>query len=58
MAMKVTAKTLASPTLYRIGGKMARATLKYAPFMVNNKLNAWYLQRDMPEVPKSSFGEW
>lgn len=58
IAMQVMAKTLASPTLYRIAGKAARKTLKYAPFMVNNKFNAWYLQRDMPEVPKSSFGEW
>ncbi|WP_442796377.1 lactate utilization protein B [Pelobium manganitolerans] len=58
VAMQVMAKTLASPTLYRIAGKAARTTLKYAPFVVNNKLNAWYLHRDMPEVPKSSFGEW
>jgi L-lactate dehydrogenase complex protein LldF len=58
MAMQVMAKTLASPTMYRIAGKAARLTLKYAPFVVNNKFNAWYLQRDMPEVPKSSFGEW
>ena len=58
MAMQVMAKTLASPTMYRIAGKAARMTLKYAPFVVNNKFNAWYLQRDMPEVPKSSFGEW
>jgi L-lactate dehydrogenase complex protein LldF len=58
VAMQVMAKTLASPTLYRLGGKAARVTLKYAPFVVNNKFNAWYLHRDMPEVPKSSFGEW
>ncbi len=58
MAMQVMAKTLASPSLYRIAGKAARKTLKYAPFLVNNKLNTWYLQREMPEVPKSSFGEW
>lgn len=58
VAMEVMAKTLASPTLYRLAGKAARTTLKYAPFVVNNKFNAWYLQREMPEVPKSSFGEW
>lgn len=58
MAMQLMAKTLASPTLYKIAGKAARTTLKYAPFMVNNKFNPWYLQREMPEVPKSSFGEW
>lgn len=58
MAMQLMAKTLASPTLYKIAGKAARTTLKYAPFILNNKFNAWYLQREMPEVPKSSFGEW
>jgi L-lactate dehydrogenase complex protein LldF len=58
MAMQVMAKTLASPTMYRIAGKAARMTLKYAPFVMNNKFNAWYIHRDMPEVPKSSFGEW
>ena len=58
MAMKVMANTLSSPTLYRLAGKAARTTLKYAPFMANNKFNAWYIHREMPEVPKSSFGEW
>lgn len=58
IAMQAMATTLSSPTLYKIAGKAARITLKYAPFMVNNKFNAWYLQRDMPKVPQSSFGEW
>ncbi|MFI5453324.1 lactate utilization protein B [Pedobacter sp. UC225_61] len=58
VAMKTMATTLSSPTLYKLAGRAARTTLKYAPFMVNNKFNVWYLQRDMPKVPKSSFGEW
>lgn len=58
MAMQVMAKTLASPSMYRLAGKAARVTLKYAPFLTNNKFNAWYLHREMPAVPKSSFGEW
>ncbi|SFG80767.1 lactate utilization protein B [Pedobacter insulae] len=58
LAMQTMATTLSSPTLFKIAGKTARVTLKYAPFMVNNKFNAWYLQRDMPKVPKSSFSEW
>ena len=58
VAMKLMANTLASPSLYRLAGKAARTTLKYAPFMVNNRFNAWYLKRDMPSVPESSFGEW
>ena len=58
IAMQVMAKTLASPTLYHLAGKAARITLKYAPFVVNNRFNAWYWQREMPKVPISSFGEW
>lgn len=58
IAMKAMAATLASPTMYRLAGKAARTTLKYAPFLTNNRYNAWYSQREMPEVPKSSFGEW
>lgn len=58
IAMQTMATTLSSPALYKIAGKTARATLKYAPFMVNNKFNAWFLQRDMPTVPQRSFGEW
>lgn len=58
IAMQVMAKTLASPTLYHLAGKVGRMTLKYAPFAVNHKLNAWYLHREMPKPPKQSFGEW
>ena len=57
-AMQVMSWTLASPTAYHTAGKAGRLTLKYAPFMVNNKLNPWYKHRDMPEPPKESFGEW
>lgn len=58
IAMKGMALTLSSPTKYKIAGKAARWTLKHAPLLVNNRWNAWYTQRDMPEVPAQSFGEW
>jgi L-lactate dehydrogenase complex protein LldF len=58
LSMEVMASTLASPFKYHAAGKMARLTLKYAPFAVNNQLNPWYKQRDMPAVPQESFGEW
>lgn len=58
LSMQLMAKTLASPTLYHLAGKAARTTLKYAPFVAQNRFNPWYHQREMPEVPKSSFGEW
>ena len=57
-AMKIMSLTLSSPAAYHISGKAGRWVLKYAPFAVNNKLNPWYKQRDMPEPPKESFGEW
>jgi L-lactate dehydrogenase complex protein LldF len=28
------------------------------PGMVNNKYNPWYTQREMPNPPDESFGEW
>ena len=57
-AMKAMEFTLSSPSMYKIAGKTGRMVMKYAPFMVNNKLNLWYNQREMPEPPKQSFGEW
>ncbi|WP_448698567.1 LutB/LldF family L-lactate oxidation iron-sulfur protein [Mucilaginibacter sp. AW1-3] len=56
--MQVMTLTLSSPTIYHVGGKAGRWFMKHVPFAVNNKLNPWYKQRDMPEPPKESFGEW
>jgi len=58
LSMKMMAFTLSSPFVYHTAGKMGRAVLKYAPFTLNNKFNPWYKQRDLPEVPEASFGEW
>ena len=46
------------PTIYNMSGKAGRWLMKTLPFMVNNRFNPWYKQRDMPAVPKESFGEW
>lgn len=56
--MQVMTQTLSSPAIYRLAGNAGRWILKYAPFMVNNRLNPWYKQREMPEPPERSFGEW
>jgi L-lactate dehydrogenase complex protein LldF len=58
MSMKLMNYTLSSPNVYRTAGKAGRWVLKYIPFAVNNHFNPWYKQRDMPEAPKESFGEW
>ncbi|MHB1179474.1 MAG: lactate utilization protein B [Daejeonella sp.] len=56
--MKLMNITLTSPAMYRLAGKMGRWFIKYAPFALNNRFNLWYKNREMPEPPKESFGEW
>lgn len=58
LGMKAMAWTLSSPTSYQTVGKAARWMLNNIPFAINNKLNPWYKQRDMPESPSESFTEW
>ncbi len=52
------ASVLSHPAVYRITGKMGRNTLRFAPFMLKNKMNPWYKQREMPDPPKASFRDW
>jgi L-lactate dehydrogenase complex protein LldF len=56
--MKLMNITLSSPFMYRLAGKMGRWFIKHAPFALNNRFNLWYKNREMPEPPKDSFGEW
>ncbi|MFC5410950.1 lactate utilization protein B [Larkinella bovis] len=58
LGMKAMAWTLSSPDSYTRLGRAGRWVLNNIPFAVNNKLNPWYRQRDMPEGPKESFAEW
>lgn len=58
IAMKAMAFTLSSPSRFNIAGKLGRFTLKNLPFVVNNKFNLWFKERDMPVAPKESFTEW
>jgi len=58
VAMKAMAFTLSSPSRFNIAGKLGRFTLKNLPFVVNNKFNLWFKERDMPVAPKESFTEW
>lgn len=50
--------TLSNPKVYRLGGKIGRWVMRNAPFAVNNSLNPWFDQREMPEPPKQSFRDW
>lgn len=58
VGMKAASTVLASPTLFGVGGKFARLALKYFPWMINNRLNPWFRNREMPAPPKESFQEW
>jgi L-lactate dehydrogenase complex protein LldF len=56
--IKMMANVLSSPSIFKTAGKLGRKLLKYAPFLVNNRFNPWYKQREMPSPPKQSFTEW
>ncbi len=58
IAMKGMSAVLSNPVVFDFAGKMGRFVIKNAPFMVNNSLNAWYKQREMPAPPEESFREW
>jgi L-lactate dehydrogenase complex protein LldF len=47
-----------NPKIYRLMGKTGRWAMDLFPFMVNNKLNVWFKQREMPVAPKESFRDW
>lgn len=58
VAMKLMAFVLSKPWVFNFGGKAGRLVMRYFPFLVNNKLNPWYKNREMPAPPKQSFTEW
>lgn len=58
ISMKGMSGMLSSPALYKFGGKAGRWMIRNMSFLVNNKLNPWYKQRNMPAAPKESFAEW
>jgi L-lactate dehydrogenase complex protein LldF len=58
IAMKGMSAVLANPSVFKIAGKAGRFVIKNMPFMVNNSMNAWYNQREMPTPPQESFREW
>ena len=58
IGMKSMALLFSKPSLYRFVGKSGRLIMRIFPFIINNKLNVWYKQREMPTPPKESFREW
>lgn len=58
IGLKGMAFVLAHPAFYRFAGRAGRAVMRLFPFVLNNKLNPWYKQREMPAPPKQSFRDW
>ena len=58
IGMKGMAFVLSRPGLYRFAGKAGRWMMRILPFILKNKLNPWYKQREMPAPPKQSFRDW
>lgn len=58
VGVKAMSMVLSQPRFYQWSGKLGRSVMRAMPFMVNNSLNPWYKQRDMPEPPKESFRDW
>jgi L-lactate dehydrogenase complex protein LldF len=58
VAMNGMATVLANPMVFDLAGKAGRFVMKHIPVMVNNSMNPWYRQREMPAPPEESFREW
>ncbi|MDB5390648.1 MAG: hypothetical protein JWM11_6294 [Planctomycetaceae bacterium] len=55
-AMRAASFVFRHPWIYRVAGKLARATLSILPrWMVYNSLNPWGRQRELPAAPRHSF---
>ena len=58
MGVKAMSVVLSHPRFYQWSGRLGRSVMRTLPFMVNNSLNPWFKQREMPEPPKESFRDW
>ncbi|MGQ7944335.1 lactate utilization protein B [Flavobacterium sp. WC2509] len=58
ISMKGMSFIFSNPKMYRLIGKTGRVVMQILPFIVNNPLNVWYKQREMPKAPKDSFRDW
>lgn len=56
--MRIMSIVLGNKKLYALSGKIGRKLMRAFPGLVNNRLNPWFKQREMPEAPKESFQEW
>jgi L-lactate dehydrogenase complex protein LldF len=57
-SMKMMGWVLSSPAIYDMAGKAGRWVIKHSSFLVSNKMNPWFKEREMPSAPSQSFKEW
>ncbi|ANE51394.1 lactate utilization protein B [Flavisolibacter tropicus] len=57
-SMKAMAFVLSRPRMYKLSGKIGRKIMQWLPGLVNNRLNPWHKNREMPQAPRQSFNEW
>jgi L-lactate dehydrogenase complex protein LldF len=59
IGMRLTARVIASPRLFRLGGRAARTVLRWLPSSVARRLSGvWGADRALPIPPRESFGDW
>jgi L-lactate dehydrogenase complex protein LldF len=58
IGIKAMSIILSKPLLYFISGAVGRWIIKHIPILVNNRLNPWYKQREMPRPPVETFTHW
>ncbi len=58
IGMKVMSQVLSHPMMYNFSGSIGRWLMRTLPFIVNNTLNPWFKQREMPKAPSQSFRSW
>lgn len=58
VGMNVMSQVLSHPMVYKFSGAIGRWVMRTLPFLLNNKFNPWYKQRDMPKASVQSFSSW
>ncbi|MFC5431833.1 lactate utilization protein B [Paraburkholderia denitrificans] len=57
--LKMAARLMSSPTLYRAATRSIDGALRRLPhFVLYNPLNIWGRQRDLPQAPNTTFHAW
>lgn len=58
LAMRNAARVLSSNKRYEKLKKKLKFGYSKTPFLIKNKLNPWFRNRELPEIAKESFKEW